>query len=104
MAGKPAVEAQQERRDGCLEGLVRRVAAPFHPARLCSHPGGQLQRVADGFPLSFNNAASRFQTWAEGAGSTVGKSAQDAFQYTRQLFKPLRPEDVRPPSETSSSS
>lgn len=66
--------------------------------------GGQLQRVADGFPLSFNNAASRFQTWAEGAGSTVGKSAQDAFQYTRQLFKPLRPEDVRPPSETSSSS
>ncbi|XP_075549212.1 uncharacterized protein LOC142582947 isoform X2 [Dermacentor variabilis] len=64
--------------------------------------GSQFQRVADGFPLSFNNAASRLQTWAEGAGSTVGKSATDSFQFTRQLFKPLRSEDVQPPSSTSS--
>lgn len=63
--------------------------------------GSQFQRVADGFPLSFNNAASRLQTWAEGAGSTVGKSASDSFQFTRQLFKPLRNEDVQPPSTTS---
>uniref|UniRef100_A0A023G4C7 Putative secreted protein n=1 Tax=Amblyomma triste TaxID=251400 RepID=A0A023G4C7_AMBTT len=66
--------------------------------------GGQLQRVADGFPLSFNNAASRFQTWVEGAGSTVGKSATDTFGFTRQLFKPLRTEDVQPPSSSGSSS
>ncbi|XP_077483091.1 uncharacterized protein LOC144093508 [Amblyomma americanum] len=65
--------------------------------------GGQLQRVADGLPLSFSSAASRFQSWAEGAGSSAGKSATDAFGFTRQLFKPLRTEDVRPPSSDSSS-
>uniref|UniRef100_A0A224Y8J3 Uncharacterized protein n=1 Tax=Rhipicephalus zambeziensis TaxID=60191 RepID=A0A224Y8J3_9ACAR len=63
--------------------------------------GSQFQRVADGFPLSFNNAASRLQTWAEGSGDSVGKSAGDAFQFTRQLFKPLRNEDVQPPSTAS---
>ncbi|XP_075749026.1 uncharacterized protein LOC119172094 isoform X2 [Rhipicephalus microplus] len=60
--------------------------------------GSEFQRVADGFPLSFNNAASRLQTFAEGSGDNVGKSANDAFQFTRQLFKPLRNEDVQPPS------
>ncbi|KAH6929447.1 hypothetical protein HPB50_000264 [Hyalomma asiaticum] len=63
--------------------------------------GSQFQRVADGFPLSFNNAASRLQSWAEGSGDSVGKSAGDAFQFTQQLFKPLRNEDVQPPSTTS---
>ncbi|XP_037516786.1 uncharacterized protein LOC119393736 [Rhipicephalus sanguineus] len=64
--------------------------------------GSQFQRVADGFPLSFNNAASRLQSFAEGSGGdSVGKSAGDAFQFTRQLFKPLRNEDVQPPSSTS---
>lgn len=65
--------------------------------------GGQLQRVASSFPESASLAASRFQTWAEGAGSTISKSANDAFGFTRQLFNPRRTEGDQPPSSGSSS-
>ncbi|EEC05171.1 secreted protein, putative [Ixodes scapularis] len=50
--------------------------------------GGQAQKVAEDIPENFKNAAGQFQTWAQGAGDTVSKTATDVFGRFSGFFNP----------------
>lgn len=52
--------------------------------------GGQAQKAFEGIPEGAKDAASQFQNWASGAGSTISKTAQDAFQGFTGFFQPRR--------------
>uniref|UniRef100_A0A6B0ULH8 Putative secreted protein n=1 Tax=Ixodes ricinus TaxID=34613 RepID=A0A6B0ULH8_IXORI len=50
--------------------------------------GGQAQKVAEDIPENLKNAAGQFQTWAQGAGDTVSKTATDVFGRFSGFFNP----------------
>lgn len=56
--------------------------------RICSIVGGQAQKVAEDVPENLKNAAGQFQTWAQGAGDTVSKTATDVFGRFSGFFNP----------------
>ncbi|KAH6929448.1 hypothetical protein HPB50_000265 [Hyalomma asiaticum] len=53
---------------------------------------GQVQHASDKFPVSYNMAATRFQSWAQENKDSIAKSAVDAFNFARTIFKPLEAE------------
>ncbi|XP_050035941.1 uncharacterized protein [Dermacentor andersoni] len=53
---------------------------------------GQVQHASDKFPVSYNMAATRFQSWAQENKDSISKSAVDAFNFARSIFKPLEAE------------
>ncbi|XP_065310143.1 uncharacterized protein [Dermacentor albipictus] len=53
---------------------------------------GQVQYASDRFPVSYNMAATRFQSWAQENKDSISKSAVDAFNFARTIFKPLEAE------------
>ncbi|KAL1419895.1 hypothetical protein MTO96_004647 [Rhipicephalus appendiculatus] len=56
---------------------------------------GQVQHASDKFPVSYNMAATRFQSWAQENKDSIAKSAVDAFNFARTIFKPLEAEIAR---------
>nr|XP_037278981.1 uncharacterized protein LOC119172093 [Rhipicephalus microplus] len=56
---------------------------------------GQVQYASDRFPVSYNTAATRFQSWAQENKDSIAKSAVDAFNFARTVFKPLEAEIAR---------
>lgn len=58
---------------------------------------GQVQHASDKFPVSYNMAATRFQSWAQENKDSISKSAVDAFNFARTIFKPLEAEIAKMP-------
>lgn len=53
---------------------------------------GQVQHASDQFPVNYNMAASRFQSWAKGNEAAISKTAVDVFSFARAVLKPLEAE------------
>ncbi|XP_077484757.1 uncharacterized protein LOC144094717 [Amblyomma americanum] len=52
----------------------------------------QLQHTSDKFPVTYNMAATRFQSWAQENNDSISKTAAEVFNLARTIFKPLEAE------------